>query len=55
MNEMSSGTESRFGEIVFMMGGLVMATTLFFWFSKVIEENHAKLYSQQLDRSFVWE
>ena len=54
MNEMSSGTESSFGKIVFLMGGLVMATTLFFWFSKVIEENHAKLYSQQLDRSFVW-
>ena len=30
MNEMSSGTESSFGEIVFMMGGLVMAATLFF-------------------------
>ena len=29
MNEMSSGTESSFGEIVFMMGGLVMAATLF--------------------------
>jgi cytochrome c oxidase subunit 3 len=37
-----------------MMGGLVMAATLFFWFSKVIEENHAKMYSQQMNKSFVW-
>lgn len=54
LNEMSSGSDSNFGITVFLMGGLVMATTLFFWFAKVIEENHAKMYSQQLNKSFVW-
>ena len=54
LNEMSSGASSNFGITVFMMGGLVMAATLFFWFSKVIEENHAKMYSQQMNKSFVW-
>ena len=54
LNEMSSGASSNFGITVFMMGGLVMAATLFFWFSKVIEENHAKMYSQQMNKSCVW-
>ncbi len=54
LNEMSAGTDSNFGATVFALGSLVMATTLFFWFSKVIEENHAKMYSQQLNKSFVW-
>jgi len=54
LNEMSSGSDSNFGITVFLMGGLVMATTLFFWFAKVIEENHAKMYSQQMNKSFVW-
>ncbi|MBO6557599.1 MAG: cytochrome c oxidase subunit 3 [Pseudomonadales bacterium] len=53
-NEMSAGVDSSFGEIVFLLGGLVMGTTLFFWFAQVIKENHEKLYSNQLNRSFVW-
>ena len=54
LNEMTAGSDSSFGEIVFFIGGLVMAFTLWGWFSKVIEENHQKLYSNQLNRSFVW-
>ncbi len=53
-NEMTAGVDSSFGEIVFLVGGLVMGGTLFAWFSKVIEENHKRLYSDQLNRSFVW-
>ena len=53
-NEMSSGSDSSFGEIVFFLGGLVMGGTLFFWFSEVIKENHSNLYSDQMNRSFVW-
>ena len=33
LNEMSAGSDSNFGTTVFAIGGLVMATTLFFWFS----------------------
>jgi len=53
-NEMTAGVDSSFGEIVFLLGGLTMGTTLFFWFAQVIKENHEKLYSNQLNRSFVW-
>lgn len=53
-NEMTAGVDSSFGEIVFLLGGLVMGTTLFFWFAQVIKENHEKLYSDQMNRSFVW-
>ena len=53
-NEMTAGSDSSFGEIVFFLGGLVMGGTLFFWFSEVIKENHSNLYSDQMNRSFVW-
>jgi cytochrome c oxidase subunit 3 len=54
LNEIQSGSGGNFGTTVFAMGGLIMAVTLFFWFSKVIEENNAKMYSQQMNKSFVW-
>ena len=54
LNEIQSGSGGNFGTTVFALGGLVMAVTLFFWFSKVIEENNAKMYSQQMNKSFVW-
>ncbi len=53
-NEMTAGTDSSFGEIVFLLGGIVMSATLFAWFSIVIKENQQKLYSEQMNRSFVW-
>ena len=53
-NEMKAGVDSSFGELVFMTGSLVMAGTLFAWFSVVIKENQEKLYSNQMNRSFVW-
>jgi cytochrome c oxidase subunit 3 len=54
LNEMTAGADTSFGTIVLLLGGLVLATTMFVWFSKVIEENHAKLYSDQMNRSYVW-
>ena len=53
-NEMKAGVDSSFGELVFMTGSLVMGGTLFAWFSVVIKENQEKLYSNQMNRSFVW-
>jgi cytochrome c oxidase subunit 3 len=53
-NEMKAGVDSSFGELVFMTGSLVMGGTLFAWFSIVIKENQEKLYSNQMNRSFVW-
>ena len=53
-NEMKAGVDSSFGELVFLMGSLVMGGTLFAWFSIVIKENQEKLYSNQMNRSFVW-
>ena len=41
-------------QFIFAGGFLVLCTTLFFWFKKVVEENFAGLVSPQLDRSFVW-
>lgn len=54
LNEMSAGVDSNFGTTVFLLGGFVMAATLWAWFSKVIEENHQNLYSAQMNRSYVW-
>lgn len=54
LNDLKAGVDSSFGTIVFLVGGLVMSATLFAWFSKVIEENHAKMYSDQMNRSYVW-
>ncbi len=54
LNEMSAGVSSSFGELIFLLGALVMAGTLYIWFGKVIQENHQKLYSDQMNRSYVW-
>lgn len=37
-----------------ILGMLILSTTLYFWFSKVIGENYAGLVSPQLNRSYVW-
>lgn len=54
LNDMTAGEERSTGTWILLAGGLVMATTLFGWFSKVIEEDHARLYSAQMNRSYVW-
>ncbi|MBL4679793.1 MAG: cytochrome c oxidase subunit 3 [Pseudomonadales bacterium] len=54
LNDMTAGAEHSIGGWILMVGGLLMGTTMFIWFSTVIKENHAKMYSQQMNRSFVW-
>ena len=54
LNELKANADSSFGTIVFLMGGLVLGFTLFSWFSTVIKENHDKMYSNQMNRSYVW-
>ncbi len=54
LNEAKAGIDSSFGMLVFLTGGLLLGGTLFAWFSKVIAENHAKMYSDQMNRSYVW-
>ena len=36
------------------LGAAILSLVLFFWFAKVIEENHAGLANAQLKRSYVW-
>ena len=52
--DMSAGEDHSLGIWILMTGGLVLGFTLFTWFSTVIKENHAKMYSAQMNRSFVW-
>jgi len=54
LTDMTAGVEHSMGGWILMLGGLIMGGTLFVWFSTVIKENHAKMYSDQLNRSFVW-
>jgi cytochrome c oxidase subunit 3 len=54
LNELKAGTDGNFGTIVLAVGGLLLSGTLFAWFSTVIAENHAKMYSDQMNRSYVW-
>src|SRR5690606_8722137 len=42
------------GATVFIMGSMVMAAVLWFWFSTVITENMAGLTNAKLKRSYVW-
>lgn len=53
-NDMTAGAEHSIGGWIGMVGGLLMAATLFIWFSTVIKENHAKMNSHQMNRSYVW-
>ncbi len=54
LNAMTAGESRSVGVWILLFGGLILGTTLFFWFKAVIEENHKKLYSDQLNKSFVW-
>ncbi len=40
--------------LFFLVGFLILAVTLFFWFRRVIIENHQGLPSVQMGRSYVW-
>src|SRR5690554_120535 len=48
----AAGIADVWGPVVFAAGTLVMTLMLFGWFSNVISESHAGLYSEQMDRSF---
>ena len=55
MNHMSSGGVGyAFPHLVFLVGTLLMAFVLFNWFSKVVVESRAGMYSPQMDQSFRW-
>lgn len=54
INDMSAGKADSMTHWIFYLGALIIAATMFTWFSKVIKENHAGMYSDQLNRSFVW-
>ncbi len=54
LNDMSAGRADSLAHWIFYAGALIIAGTMFNWFSKVIKENHAGMYSDQLNRSFVW-
>ncbi len=54
MNDMTAKEDSSFGVWMLLAGGVIMITTLFAWFSFVIRENHNKLNSLQMNRSYVW-
>jgi len=54
LNDITAGAERSIGGWILLVGGLVMAGTLYAWFAQVIKESQEKLYSNQLNRSFVW-
>lgn len=55
MNHMSSGGVGyAFPHLVFLVGTLLLAFVLFNWFSKVVVESRAGMYSPQMDKSFRW-
>ncbi|HWR79493.1 MAG TPA: cytochrome c oxidase subunit 3, partial [Pseudomonas sp.] len=53
-NDLSAERADSNGPMIFFIGGLFLAYMLFGWFSNVIKESHAGLYSPQMDRSFRW-
>ncbi|MDH5736662.1 MAG: cytochrome c oxidase subunit 3 [Gammaproteobacteria bacterium] len=53
-NDMTAGMESSIGGWISSVGFIVLGLTLFTWFSTVIRENHEKLNSAQMKRSYVW-
>ena len=54
MNDMTANNGGTLGSWIMLSGSLILTATLFVWFSSVIKENHEKLYSQQMNRSFIW-
>ena len=54
INDSAAQAATLGSRLIFMFGALLMAGTMYAWFAKVIKENHAGMYSDQLNRSFVW-
>lgn len=52
LNDIKSGDPTSTWPM--FIGGATLATVLFFWFAKVIDENHQGLANEQLKRSYVW-
>ncbi len=52
LNDVKSGDDTS--AWMMYIGGATLATVLFFWFAKVIDENHQGLANEQLKRSYVW-
>jgi len=52
LNDLKAGDEPT--RVLFYIGAAILAVVLFFWFAKVIEENHQGLANAQLKRSYVW-
>lgn len=45
---------SQLGTLMFALGAVIIIYMMYGWFSDVIEESLANLYSQQMDMSFRW-
>jgi len=54
LNNVAAGHSTVVSWLMFMSGALIMAYMLFGWFSNVISESRAGMYSPQADRSFRW-
>ena len=52
--DMKAARPDSHGPWVFMVGALMVAYMMFGWFSTVIKESRAGLYSAQMDSSFRW-
>ena len=52
LNDVKAGAEPS--AWMMYVGGVVLAVVLFYWFAKVVEENHQGLANEQLKRSYVW-
>jgi cytochrome c oxidase subunit 3 len=52
LNMLKAGEEPS--HLMVYVGVLILGLVLFFWFSKVIQENHAGIPNAQVKRSFVW-
>ncbi len=52
LNDVKAGGEPS--AWMMYIGGATLAVVLFFWFAKVIDENHQGLANEQLKRSYVW-
>ncbi len=52
LNDIKAGADPS--AMMMYVGGLVLAVVLFFWFAKVVDENHRGLANEQLKRSYVW-